>query len=87
MIGHVAFQPEPAKPPVGQVQMHLFTQPAFRADTEAMADQQHAYQQLGIDRRMANLVVEGPQVSTDAGQVDEPSDRAQQMIGWTVPFE
>jgi hypothetical protein len=47
----------------------------------------HAYQQLGIDRRTPDLAVEGPQVSTDAGQADEPIDRAQQRIGRNVPFE
>src|SRR4051794_33341796 len=53
MVGHVALQAEAAEPPVGQVQMDLLTQPPLRPDAEAVADDQHADQQLGIDRRPA----------------------------------
>jgi len=60
VIGHLAFQAEPAEPAVRQVQMHFFTKPALRADTKAIADEQHAYQQLGIDRRTPDLTVKGP---------------------------
>jgi hypothetical protein len=36
MVGHITFQAEPAEPPVGQVEVHFFAQPAFRADAVAM---------------------------------------------------
>jgi hypothetical protein len=58
MIRHLACQAEPAEPPVGQVQMDLLAQPAFRADAVAIADDQHADQQLRVDRRPAGLAVE-----------------------------
>src|SRR5207248_4330526 len=63
MIGHLAVEPEPAKPAIRQVEVHLFAQPPLRADAEAIADDQHANQQLWIDRRPADLTVEGHQLS------------------------
>src|SRR5579862_6938100 len=87
VIGHVTFQAEPAKPPIRQVKMDLFAQPALRTDAEAIANEQHAYQQLGIDRRTPDLTVEGSQMSADSGQVDKPVDRTQQVIGRQMAFE
>ena len=67
--------------------MHFLAEPALRADAEAVADDQHPDHQFRIDRGTPDLAVEGPQVRADAGQVDEPVDRAQQVIGRHVPFE
>jgi hypothetical protein len=74
VIGHVTFQAEPAEPAVCQVQMHFFTKPPLRADTKAIANEQHAYQQLGINRRTPDLTVKRPQVRADTGQVNKPID-------------
>jgi len=30
MVGYLAFQAQPAKPPVGQIKMHFLTQTSFR---------------------------------------------------------
>ena len=50
-------------------------------------DLQHPDHQLRVDRRTPDLAIEGPQVSAHAGQVNEPIDRTQQVIGRNVPFE
>ncbi len=87
MIGHVTLQAEPAEPPVGEVQVDLVAQPPLRSDAEAVAHDQHSDHQLGIDRGPARLAVEGPQLHAQAGQVYEPIDRSQQVIGRHVPFK
>jgi len=58
VVGHRAIEPEPAEPPVGEIQMDLFAQPPLRADAEAVADDQHPDHQFGIDRRPSNVAVE-----------------------------
>ena len=77
MIGHGTLKPESAEPPVCEVQMHLIAQPPLRTDAEAIADQQHADDQFGIDRGPACLTVEGPQLLAQTRQIYEPVDRAQ----------
>jgi hypothetical protein len=49
MIGHLAVEAQTAKPAVRQVQVDFFAKPSFRADAEAIADDQHPDQQLRID--------------------------------------
>src|ERR1700730_2205697 len=48
MVGHCAIEPEPTKPAIRQVEVHLIAQPPLRPDAEAIADDQHPNQQLGI---------------------------------------
>ena len=67
--------------------MHFLAEPAFRADAEAIADQQHPDYQLRVDRRTSDLAVEGLQVSAYPRQVNEPIDRAQHVLGRNVPLE
>ena len=42
VVWNFALQAKPAKPPVGQVQVEFLAQPAFRADTVAVAHDQHS---------------------------------------------
>src|SRR3546814_13313863 len=67
--------------------MHLFAQPPLRADAKAVADDQHPYHQLGIDRRPTRLAVERPQLLANAAEVDETIDRAQQVISRATVLE
>ena len=53
MIRDLAFEPQSAEPPVRQIEMHLLAQPPLGSDATAVADEQHAYHQLGINRRPA----------------------------------
>lgn len=62
MIRHIAFQAEPAEPPIGEVQMHLLTQPTLGTDAEAVAYDQHADHQFWINRGPPDLAIERPQV-------------------------
>jgi hypothetical protein len=38
VVWHIALQAQPAEPAIGEVQMHLLAEPAFRTDAEAIAD-------------------------------------------------
>jgi hypothetical protein len=87
MVGHVAVQPQPAEPAIGQIQMHLVAQPPLRPDAHAIADDEHPDHQLRIDRGATRLAVEGLQFLADARQVHEPVDRAQQMVRRHVPLQ
>ena len=87
MVRHRAVKPEPAKPPVSQVQMNLLAQPALRANAEAVADHQHPDHQLRINRRPAHLAVKRRQLAPHPVEVDKPVDRSQQMIRWHMAFE
>ena len=73
-------RPKPAEPAVGQVEVNLLAQPPLRADAEAVADDQHPDHQLRIDRRPADLAVERRQFLPQPVEVDEPVDRAQQVL-------
>ena len=69
-----------AEPAIRQVQMHLFAQPSLRPDAEAIADQQHPDQELGIDGRTAGMAVEIREMAADAPQIDESVDGSQEVI-------
>ncbi|SLN60796.1 hypothetical protein PEL8287_03311 [Roseovarius litorisediminis] len=64
--------------------MHLFAEPSLGPDTEAIADQQHADQQFGIDGGAARVAVELRKMRADAAKIDEPVDGAQQVILWDM---
>src|SRR5665213_1647557 len=55
--------------------------------TQAVAHDQHAHHQFGIDRRPTDGAVEGSQLPPQLSKLDEPVDRPQQMIGRNVSFE
>src|ERR1700733_3800802 len=63
MIGDVAVESEPAEPPVRQIEVDLFAEAPFRADTEAVADDQYPDHQLGINRWSSQRAVEWRQVA------------------------
>ena len=87
MVGHVALQAEPTEPAVRQVQVNLFAQPSFRADAEAVADDQHPDQQLGIDRRPADGAVERRQLPSQPIKFDKSVYRSQQVRRRHMTFE
>jgi hypothetical protein len=87
MVGHIAIEPEPTKPTIGQVEVNLLAKPTLGADAEAVAYDQHSDHQFGIDRGPANGAVEWSQLPPQFTKLDEPVDRAQKMIGRNVPFE
>ena len=67
--------------------MHLVAQPVFGADAEAVAHDQHADHQLGINGGPADAAVVGPEVFAHSGQVDKAINRAKKMIHRHVTIE
>ena len=55
MIGNLAVEAQPAEPAIGQIAVNLLAQPTLRTDAEAIADDQHSDDQLGIDRGPTDL--------------------------------
>jgi hypothetical protein len=87
VLRHDVLQSQAAEPAVRQVQVHFVTQPALRADTETVADDEHAHHQLGIDGGSAGVAIEASEAATQFAQIEEPVDAAQQMVGWHMRIE
>ena len=60
-MGNLFVEIEPTEPPVGEVKPHLLAQLPLRANAEAVTDEVHPDQQLGINRRPTDLAVEWAQ--------------------------
>jgi len=67
--------------------VHYFTQPTLRTDAEAETDQQHPRHQLRIDRGTTRVAVEQGKVPPKIGEIEEPINAAEQMIGRNVRAE
>src|SRR5450759_1658326 len=67
--------------------MHLFTQPSLRANSEAVAHQQHAHHQLGIHGRSPGVAIERCQVSAQILQIQKSINTTQEVIGGNVVVE
>src|SRR4051794_11809943 len=63
VVRHLAIEAEPAEPAVGEVQVHLLTQPPFGANAVAVANKQHPDQQFGINRRPAGRAIKWRQMA------------------------
>jgi hypothetical protein len=87
MIGDVTIKPQATEPPIGEIEVDLLAHPPLRANAEAVADDQHAYHQLGIDRGPSHIAVIGPQMRPQIRQVDETVDLAKHVIVGDVPLE
>jgi hypothetical protein len=53
VIRNTVFQSKATEPAIGQIQVDLFAQASFRANTETVANDQHADHQRGINRTAA----------------------------------
>ena len=87
VIGHCILETETTEPAVGQVEVHFFAQAPFRADAEAVAEQQHPHHQLGINRGATRVAVERREVLAEIGEIEEPINAAKQMIRGNVCVE
>ena len=89
MIGDITVEPEPAEPPVRQIEVDLFAETPLGADTEAVPDDEHPDHQLGINRWPADLTVEWCQLLTKFTQYPRHHriDPAQQMAHRNAPLE
>jgi hypothetical protein len=61
------FKVELAKPAVGEVQLDLLCEPALGADAVAVADDEHAQHQLGINGGPANGAVVRVELLVEVG--------------------
>ena len=84
MVRVTVTQIEAAKPPISQAQMNLLAQPPLRPDTEAIAQQQHPDEEIGIDGRPPGMAVEMGEAAPDTRQIHEPVDGAQQVVLWDM---
>src|SRR6266568_3700644 len=82
MVGNAAFQSQPAKPAVCQVEIDLLAQPPLGADAEAVTHDQYADHQFRIDRGPADRAVERRQSLPQRAGVEKPVDLPQQVIDW-----
>src|SRR5580704_19161796 len=82
MVGYPILDAELAKPPIGQIDLHLGTQPPLRADRKHVAHHQHPDHQHWIDRRPTRVRVVGRKLLVNPIKVQNTVDLAYQMIGW-----
>ena len=77
MVGNPILKAEPAKPAVGEVQRRLLTQPTLRSDAVALTRQEYPDHQLGIDRRLLRVAVQGRQLFVKPVQLQDAIDLSQ----------
>jgi hypothetical protein len=87
MIGDHILKPEPTEPPVGQVEINLLTEPPFRADRVAIADQQHPDHQFRINRGATRMAVKGRKLGAQPAQIKDRVETTQQVIARHTVFE
>jgi hypothetical protein len=75
MVRHTGVEPKPTKPAIRQIEVEFLTQPPLGADAEAIAHDQHAGHQFGINRWTSHCAVERGQIPTQVAEFDEPVDR------------
>ena len=80
MIRDITVKPEPAEPPVRQIEMDFLAQAPLGADAKAITDDQHPDHQLGSDRRATQRAVERRELAPQFRKLDKAVDRPQQMI-------
>ena len=86
MIWHRVRQIKTTEPAIGQIEMDLFAQSPFRADTHAIANQQHTDHQFWINGGATGRTVERCKKCPDIGEIDKPVYQSQQVILRNVIF-
>src|SRR6266852_4065575 len=89
VVGDLVFEIETAEPTIGKMQLDLLAQSALGADAVAVAHDEHPQHEFGIDRRPADLAVEGLQLLAKRGQDLRYNriDPAQQVVGRNAVFQ
>ncbi len=67
--------------------MDFLAQPALGSDAEAVADDEHADHELGIDRWPAGVAVERRKMLTQFAEIEEAINASKQVIARDVIFE
>ena len=63
--------------------MYFVAQPPLRADTEAVADDQHPNEQLGIDRGPTAMAVKRGEVPAQLGAIEEAVNCVPEVVAIT----
>jgi len=87
VIGNSIFQAEPAEPAIGEVQVDLFAQPTLRANSKAVAHDQHPDQQRRINGWSAGMAVVRGEVLVQFAQVEKPINPAEHVARRDVVLE
>jgi hypothetical protein len=87
MIGDVVLDAEATEPAIGEVELDLAAQRAFRADGEHVADDEHPNHQHRIDRRSSGMRIVRRQPGPNPRQIKNASNGAPQVIVRNHRFE
>jgi hypothetical protein len=89
VVGNLVVKIEAAEPAIGEVQLDLLAQLPLEANAVAVTDDEHPDDQLGVDRRPADLAVERLQLLPKLSQNPRHDriDAAQEMAFWNPHFE
>ena len=80
MIGDLVFDAELAKPPVGQIDLHLRAQPPLRADRKHVTHNQHPDHQNRVDRWTTRVRIVRGKLFVNPTEIENAIDPAHQVI-------
>ena len=80
MVGDIILDAEATEPTIGEVELDLAAQRAFRADGEYVTNDQHPDHQHRIDRRSSGMRIVRRQLGSNPRQIKDASDGAHQVI-------
>src|SRR3982074_1897387 len=80
MIWDLVLDAEATEPAIGEVQLDLAEQRAFRADGEHVADDEHPYHQHRIDRWSSGLRIVWRHLGPNPGQIENARNSAHEGI-------
>ena len=81
MVGYPILDAELAKPPIGQIDLHLGAQPPLRADRKHVAHNQHPDHQHRINRGPTGVRVVRRKLLVHPIKIEHAIDLPDQMIG------
>ena len=79
MMGHIAVEPEPAEPPVRQIEVDLFAEAPLGADTEATPDDQHA-----AAKALQSMPASSRRMPTGKKGIEGEKGLPPEATGWAV---
>jgi hypothetical protein len=82
MIRDLVLDAEPAKPAIGQIDLHFSADASLRADRKHIADDEHPDHEHRIDRRPPRVGVVGRQCVMHPAEIEHSVDPAHQILSW-----
>ena len=80
VVRHWVFDAQAAEPAIGQVQPHLFAQATFRADAQAVTNDQHADHWFRVNRRATGMAIVRRQMIMQVRQIEKAVNLAQPVV-------